>query len=155
MIQRVQTIFMLIVVVITAAIFFLPIAVFTNEAESFKLTLTGIDGSDAIKQTVNVNTIPLIISVVVGAIFSFINIFLYRKRLLQIKINRFAILLFSLYLALMYFLYIDKIKTLFTVDNTSLMLSAALPIVNIILLFLANVRIRRDDKLVKSADRLR
>ncbi len=155
MIQRVQSIYMMIVLIISILMFILPLATFNYEAETFQLFLTGIEGSENVEQVIQVNTMPIIAIASAIGLFALIGIFLYKKRLIQIRINRLNILLNTVFIALMYFLYIEEISESFKPEMVNSFVALIMPVVNIILLFLANKRIRKDENMVRAADRLR
>lgn len=84
-------------------------------------------------------------------------IFLFRNRPLQLKISRFAMLIETGLLVLLFF-YIDgAAQDYFTnsISYSSYEAGVFLPIVSVVGFFLANVFIMRDERLVRSAERLR
>ena len=101
------------------------------------------------------NTIPIYICIGVIITFIIISIGLFKKRKVQLKLNR---LIFLLTIGLLVFLYFeaDKAVELFNSGQNPLYKAsiyfavAALP-----LLFLANRGIKKDEDLVKSLDRIR
>jgi len=83
------------------------------------------------------------------AVLSLITIFLYKKRNLQIKISYLLLLL----LVLIYVLYI--ILDLQSLSLSEIGYTFAFPFISFILTYLAIGGIRKDEKLVRSLDRLR
>jgi membrane-associated HD superfamily phosphohydrolase len=97
---------------------------------------------------------PLCGLIIACLLIAFISIFFYKKRSLQIKLNVLNIILFVLiYVVETVYLFISKDKLPFT--DYSIQISSALPILNIILTYLAIRSIRADQNLVESLNRLR
>lgn len=94
---------------------------------------------------------------VTGAIagMSIVNIFLFKNRILQFRINIFSIILCLGYYALL------AMMTWFAVQRSAQPINwhptvyAAMPLVAMILLIMATKRILADEALVRSMDRLR
>ena len=140
MIQRIQTIWLL----LAAA------AAFSTLRFSF-YSGNRMDGTTKIFEYFNAqsNLLLLILTAGVG-LLAFISIFLFKNRKLQFRLTVIAIIVSLLNLAF-YFTGIRK----FVAGESNYDLTAILAIVVPILLFLAAKGIRKDDKLVKSLDRLR
>lgn len=89
----------------------------------------------------------------ISGFLAIIAIASFKKRRVQIKINYFNIII---NLVLMVFMVLHLLKT--SGEGTLLSkkgVELLIPVVIIILLFMANKHIGRDDKLVKSVDRFR
>lgn len=152
MIQRIQTVYLLIVTMLTGAVLFLPTADFYSLQEGvFELNYKGLIGENGTLITSTWN-ITLLMAVVL--LLSFISIFFYKKRILQIRIIIFNIVLMLGYYALLAY-WIFKIKGSLTDAEVSLSLIASFPLINIILSYLAVRAIGKDEALVRSLDRLR
>ncbi|MBO5975531.1 MAG: DUF4293 domain-containing protein [Paludibacteraceae bacterium] len=152
MIQRIQTVYLLIVTILTGAVLFLPTADFYSLQEGvFELNYKGLIGENGTLITSTWN-ITLLMAVVL--LLSFISIFFYKKRILQIRIIIFNIVLMLGYYALLAY-WIFKIKGSLTDAEVSLSLIASFPLINIILSYLAVRAIGKDEALVRSLDRLR
>ena len=139
MIQRIQSVWLL----LAAVCAFLTLKV------SF---YTGHLLDDAQKQLVSLNsttTIPIVITAVAVGIAALVSIFLYKDRKMQMKIG-FATFAASILLIFLYFSYVNSKYAEGTYDLTA-------PIVIVIPLFIlfAIRGIYKDQKLVKSVDRLR
>lgn len=152
MIQRIQTVYLLIVTMLTGAVLFLPTADFYSLQEGvFELNYKGLIGENGTLITSTWN-ITLLMAVVL--LLSFTSIFFYKKRILQIRIIIFNIVLMLGYYALLAY-WIFKIKGSLTDAEVSLSLIASFPLINIILSYLAVRAIGKDEALVRSLDRLR
>lgn len=128
MIQRIQTLYLLLCLVLTSVCVYFEVGA---EKHSWALT---------------------VIMCITG-IFEVLGIFLFRRRALQMRICTFCIiLLVGWYLALVAFAYImgDGL-----VGEYRPQLWASIPAINAILLYLAFRAILHDELLVRSLDRLR
>lgn len=160
MIQRVQTLYLFLVVILSAVMFFTPIGGFYNKTtlEVYDLTFMGVFLQDNM-QTVenNPSVMPvwgLSILTAVIPVIALISIFLYRKRVLQARFNVFNILLMVGYYALLFF-YIWIGKQKLHADESFLCVPSSFPLISIILSALAIRGILKDEALVRSLDRLR
>ena len=143
MIQRIQSIFLFLAAGASLGLFLLPFAS-TNEAQANSTLF-----ADA---TFNVqdNTIMMGIFALCGLLL-FVNIFLFNNRKLQMKVTLFSILLviagacFAVYSVTQ-----DAAMRLAEPDT-----GIALPVLALVFGFLAYRYINKDEKLVKSVDRLR
>lgn len=145
MIQRIQSVFLL----LTSITFFLQfVFYFATSDKSTPHFMTD--------KVYNVLDNPVLIGMtVLGGVVSLIAIFMFRNRPLQIRLGYFAIVLCIL-LPLVAFLLIYNEGTALvegTIINDGI--GAYLPIVGLITTILANRFINKDNKLVKSMDRLR
>lgn len=155
MIQRIQTLYMFLGVLVTAAIFIFPIASFGMvEGELFQYKLMDFDAlfkSGLARQELFT---PVIANWLTGLLLLF-NIFMYKNRKLQKRILMIIVVINLVTLGSAFYVadQIEGIKSI--AEQASYKIGIYLPLVNMILLVLANNAIRKDDKLVKSADRLR
>ena len=144
MLQRIQTIYLFIAVVLSGAIvYFLPLWINSN-GEVFYL--------NRFIQSEDWKMISMVVAFGLSAILSFISIFLYKKRKQQIGINRFNIVVnFYLLGIIVYHLLILPGESEISEKGIGLFL----PVLVIVFLVLANKSTLKDEKLVKSVDRLR
>ena len=156
MIQRKQTLFLLLAVIVCALCLFLPVGSVEPKgmgADSliYNLGVVMGDGGLAISTT----CIPLFVLLSVTAILSLVTIFLYRNRKVQMSICKNAMLLNALWV-LDYALILFGIIPIPEVEGkVNIEFAACLPIVSIILLAMAYKGVNDDEKLVKAADRIR
>ena len=149
MIQRKQSVYLLLAVIAIVCALCLPIGYFVDEATSlvFKpMGVTLVDGGQ-------LSTWGLFALLALGAIIPACTIFLFRNRRLQMRMIVFNVVLLVAY----FFVLLLFISTLKSDLNSSFQLNWALclPVVAIILNWLAFGAIRQDDQLVKAADRIR
>lgn len=140
MIQRIQTVFLLLTTV-TGVLFLMGDMIsFRNSGGG----LTSVDFQESIYLAALVILIPLI---------SFITIFLYKNRKLQLRLTSVAIVLNIILLAAIAFYYYHYTSTF----DAGIVLKPGLayPFLMLIFLYLSYRAIKKDDDLVKSYDRLR
>ncbi|MFK7749754.1 MAG: DUF4293 domain-containing protein [Kordia sp.] len=87
-----------------------------------------------------------------SAVFALITIFLFKNRKLQFVLNRFNILFHLILLGI--FAYRMLIVS-GEIEISEKGIGVVLPLISIVLLVLANRAIKKDEDLVKSVDRLR
>jgi hypothetical protein len=142
MIQRIQSVWLLLAAGCIVLLFKMPF---------YAATLAGVPT----ELTVGKSLTLFIIAVVLG-VLALVTIFLFKKRSNQKQLIWLGILGAILFVALMYFQTEDLLsKNVNAYANETFKLGAMFPILYIILMLMAYFAIRRDDKLVKSADRLR
>lgn len=145
MIQRIQSIFLLLSAATFGALFKLPFA--TGEASA-----TGYlaDGSfDAFDHPV------LLIATILGALLSVIALFLFRQRKNQIKAT-YGIMVIAIALPVAAFLILGQQTAAGSVNATlHQQVGLFLPGAAILFSLIAGYFIRKDEKLVQSMDRLR
>ncbi|MFO8086713.1 MAG: DUF4293 domain-containing protein [Bacteroidales bacterium] len=155
MLQRLQSLYMFLGVLVAIMMFFIPLASFgLIEGQELQLKFLVFDPflSYGIKKQTLLT--PVITNIIV-AVLLLINIFLYKNRKLQRRILMIIVVINLATLGTV-FLAADQISNLSQVGNKAIYeVGTYLPLVIMILLVLANNGIRKDDKLVKSADRLR
>lgn len=156
MIQRIQTVYLLLVVVLLIVAMCLPLGYFVADTPPMQYAFmpAGVDLGDTYQSSWGLLAILLLSTIV-----SLASIFLYKNRMLQIRMTVFnSMLLVGFYLAFVAFYMILKSDL-----NELLHLSASLrvhwalsfPLVAIVLNYLAIRAIGHDEVLVKAADRLR
>lgn len=164
MIQRIQSLYLVAVILICVSLFFLPIssriipanpAGGVAEGVSFKMDLTGISKYGGNRPVaVSSNYVLLALNVALGLLAMAI-IFMYSKRVLQMKLTRFGVILASAFIAVDFYFsdamgkeYGDQFKTMYLIGSY-------LYVLQIVFLLLALRAIKKDQDLVQSADRIR
>ncbi|MBQ6203682.1 MAG: DUF4293 domain-containing protein [Prevotella sp.] len=152
MIQRKQTIYLILAVIASVCCLCLPLATLEPagmgvSSQVFNLWVVDGNGNHVLQ------TWPLFVVLLLSASLAFVSIFMYKKRRQQAAVCTFNIFLLVLwYLLFGYFTYIKQDPT---ASTFSLDFPAGLPAVNIILNFMARMGIIADEKLVRSMDRIR
>ena len=147
MIQRVQTLFLLVAVASSVCMMLFPFVSYENLFNVFTLKVynqpfcgTWYYVAEALNALV--------------FILSLVCIFLYKKRMLQIKIANLLALLSAGLLAVLLFTDVVKVES-FLGGQKNVLWPSYLPIAGMFSAFLAGLFIKKDEKLVRSADRIR
>ena len=153
MIQRIQTLYLAIVVILTSALFYTKLATLATNDALYTMFYNGIfigdSNSGEPAGDVLAFTILLVISIIIGVI----TIFLYKRRLLQIRIASLNIGLQVGLTALIYFFAHNAGQELGAVYSFSY--SMVFPIISVVLLIMAIKAIGKDEALIRSMDRIR
>ena len=149
MIQRIQTIYLLIVTVLMAVCLLNPIgSIITGDNEISEFTNLYITLAEGVK---DYTPWALFVILLLVAVLAFVSIFLFKKRMLQIRLTIFSsVMLIGYYLALVAYIFMLAEETTFSASWT-----ICLPFAGIILNWLAIRGIGADEALVKAYDRLR
>jgi len=127
MIQRIQTLYLLIVTVLVSVMLFTPCAYFFKGNMVFRLTM------------------------ILAALLPLVAIILYKKRRLQVRLCMVEIILLLGVQAYVIF----SIFPLFASLSVRYIIPNVLPLFGVLFAWLALRAIRRDEALVRSADRIR
>jgi len=155
MLQRIQSIYLLFASLVIFALFLFPLAhnvYYAGMPATIKVTGVFLDAN--LKQVHMQTFTGLIIGTVVAGILPLILIFLYKNRKQQMMlcyVYIFVIIGYSYWMA-------ETVKSVtggFTMTTNNFGIGALLSSISIVLMIFAAKAIQRDEKLVKSADRLR
>jgi hypothetical protein len=154
MIQRIQSVYLFFAALATGLIFIFPFAEYALNNELFRLDV--VNFRSIATQQVMFNVIPLTLLVAITMLIALVTIFMYKNRMLQLRMGRLNIFLYLAMLGAIFF-YSDSAVDTLGRDGVAIhyQLGAMLPIIAIILTFLANRGIQKDEALVRSADRIR
>jgi hypothetical protein len=152
MIQRIQTIWLFLATLFTLLLLLIPIVTKQANGTDYWIVATGLYQKNNLGISKMESFLPLIIFTMVTALISLANIFNYTNRGLQKKLTMINVL-FILGLSFWIFQVARKIPG--GIENASYNLGAFFPLLAIIFLFLALRGINQDEKLIRSADRLR
>ena len=149
MIQRIQTLYLLAVVALGISLLWLPVVQLVTPADTdlqvWELSALGgapLQGLWGL--TLTTLLIPLL---------ALIDIFLFKKRLLQARLNIFTVLLCLGYYGVLA-IYIWQAKLALGVE-WHILPWASFPLVCLVLTLMATRRILKDEALVRAADRIR
>lgn len=153
MIQRIQTVFLLIATILLVLVATLPLVELLGTASEavYELGFKGLTSETADK--VVFNSLPLSILIALCLIVTVATIFLFKKRMIQIRLCIINIVLLVGLNGLM--LYYIREAQKFLHANASYSVIFIFPLVSAILTFLALRAIARDEALIRSLDRLR
>lgn len=154
MIQRIQTVFLLIATMLLIFVVSFPIAEFVRNTDQaiFELGFKGLIEESA-DGTIEFYTLPLSILIALCLAITVFTIFLYKKRIFQIRLSVANIVLLIGLQGLMY--YYVRAAQLALPASVSYKLFFIFPLVAAILVFLALRGVARDEALIRSLDRLR
>lgn len=150
MIQRIQTIYLLLVVILGTFLCFVAPVEF--------LLPNGIEYITLMPFT----KWPIAVISIAIPLLALVNIFLFKHRLLQARLNIMNVIIclgyyamLALYVAFVVKGYETVGEQVLTGANWYLNVWTAIPLVNIVLTMMATRRILKDEALVRAADRLR
>ena len=160
MIQRIQTLYLLLVVALGITLCFVPVVQFVTPENAEVVRAWELSAMGLIETTIN--DLPavelnglwgLLLASVIIPVLALVDIFLYNKRLLQARLNIFTIMLCLGYYGVLA-IYVYLAKLVIDVD-VYVMGWACLPLVCLVLTVMATRRILKDEAMVRAADRLR
>ncbi len=145
MIQRIQTVFLLLAAISFFLLFQFPFAV-SDIANPGFLEDKDFDIFD---------NIVLVVLTALGGLIALIAIFLYKNRPLQIRLSYLIIILGIILVLVAAVLFYNEAANIMDKVGISDGLGLFMPVLAFIFGFLAARFIRKDEKIVRSADRLR
>lgn len=151
MIQRIQTLYLAVVTLLMALSVFLPVATFTVGDAEYSLTGYAIKGASESEPTVWLGVL-----LTLAAILPLVTIFLFKRRTLQVRLCAVegVLLVGSLvFIGLYYWRGSDMFDV--AIDHQQFGWAAILPLISLVLVWLAGRAIFKDEVLVRSLDRIR
>lgn len=170
MIQRKQSVYLFLAAAILSVTYFLPLSAFIGETDSLVLYVYRVISlvPDSQVPLSPYFILPLFTLVSMVVLMSFLTIFLFKKRRLQLLLVRFMLLLLLVYIGVFFFYYVDVLSNLsggipnypngLTIPSTEIQIPTIVfivPLVSAVFLFMASRGIISDEKLVRSTERLR
>lgn len=151
MIQRKQTLFLILALIVTAVCLCMPVGLLEPQGMGLQTMIWNF-GTVVPDGGINFSNWPLFALLSVTVPLEICAIFLYHKRLLQAKLCSWSIV----FCLAWYVYYAFSVFNGFGSGYTfHVQFAACLPMVAVIALFLARKGIIHDEKLVKAADRIR
>jgi len=151
MIQRIQSVYLLIAAAFMLLFYMVPICVFVTDTFSYQFFSCHLTHPENLEPPVAL--MPLTLLPILSAIISLYSIFLYKKRKLQMRMGKINMLLiFTVFVIML--LYIYRIDALLA-GKVKIGFSGIFPLLAFIFIVMANKGIKHDDDLVRSADRIR
>jgi len=157
MIQRMQTIFLLVSLVAGVLLFFFPIISFTiNETSYHQLFLTCVldHTPDSPVFFKSLLTLPLIVCQALCLILTVVCIFSYKNRPKQMQLAKYPSMLYILLVIGIFLVYPNIFEKVGEIES-EFEFAAYFPLVSLLFLILAYRYIARDEALVRSSDRMR
>ena len=153
MLQRIQTVYLLVVVALTVTMLFLPLAVLQLGDQLFTFDATGVT-TMAEQPELIYPTWGLFVLGVIISLLAFLIIFLFKNRILQIRLCVFNSILMLGFYGLFAFFY-WSVKGQMESVSMSFKFALSFPLISLILNYLAIRNIGADEALLRSLDRLR
>lgn len=150
MIQRIQTLYLLAVVALGITLCFQPVLQFVSPQEAEELhvyELSALGGAPL------QGLWGLLLATALIPLLALVDIFLYKKRILQARLNIFTAMLCLGYYGVLA-IYVWQAKLALGTD-WHVLPWAAIPLVCLVLTLMATRSILKDEALVRAADRLR
>lgn len=150
MLQRIQTLYLLGVTILFVLVTFLPLSTLVTQSQELVFRTLGIYGQTGLMYS----TWGLFVLALAIAIISLFTVFLFRRRMMQIRFTVFnSCLILGFYALFGFFAWITPEKL--NAESLVVSLPLAFPIVALVFNWLAIRSIGADEALVRSLSRLR
>ena len=150
MIQRIQTVYLLAIVALGIALIWLPVVQFVTPEEASELQIWELSALGGVPLQ---GLWGLLLTTALIPLMAFVDIFLFKKRLLQARLNIFLAMLCIGYYGVLA-IYIWQAKLALGVD-WHILPWASFPLISFVLTLMATRRILKDEALIRAADRIR
>jgi len=153
MIQRIQTLFLLGVLILMTLMFFFPLAELIDSANNaYSFIYRGIPSlTEGEPMLFKAYPVAILLAVIVLNVL--VTIFSYKKRMRQIRLIVFNIFCMLGLVGLVYYNVNSQVESMHAIANYSLI--NAFPLVSIVLSYLAIRHIGKDEAMIRSMDRIR
>ncbi len=162
MIQRIQSVYLLLIAICQALLFTTALATFTGYDSSFNLSLMGFYKIGVAGHEMLLNSYALMAVNILIILLSVFIIFNFKNRKKQILFTAFNFLLICGFVVLMFYHYdnakslIDKAYNSSEAEiSTTFGIGMMLPLLSIVFNFMALRALKKDEELVKNANRIR
>jgi uncharacterized protein DUF4293 len=157
MIQRIQTIYLLVALAINAFVYSLTLATFNYHELSNVFSLFGLIDRETGEMLFENWLIPALS--ISSILVTLLAIFLFKRRNIQIKTAQLALFFQTAFVAAIFF-FVDQVSTKLAesanIDvDVNYESGSWLALFPLIFLFLAIKAIKKDEKMIRAADRLR
>lgn len=147
MIQRIQSVLLLDVVIVSVLLLIFPFVKYENLFNEFTLRVYNQPFCGTWYYLAEVLNLSILI-------LALVTIFMFKKRMLQFKLANLIALLSAGLLAVLLFTDVVFVES-FLGGEKKVLWPSYLPIVSMFSAFAAGIFIKKDEKLVRSADRIR
>ncbi len=152
MIQRIQTVFLIFAFAFQLAMVFIPVASFVlPDKKIIEFVISGLQ-SDSILNLESFSFFILLLFIF-NELMLFVIVFLYKNRTLQMKSCFINIILLVFFQLLLFFFIWDAGQVENVLTNYKVVM--AFPLLSAIFTYLAFRSIKKDEKLIRSIDRIR
>lgn len=152
MIQRVQTLYILLIVIFQSLLFFLPSLSFSSSNADISIQLTGF----RLNSLDSTTEVPYIFLIVLADIIcmSLVTILMFKNRMKQILFCKLlsGVIVAEIGVLVYYFIQLSGLPVSFDAGNS---LGIIIPPACLILSIMAMNKIKKDEELIKSVDRIR
>ena len=162
MIQRIQSILLLLSAIAMGLMLFFPlwqkVSIDPPEEarlDAFHLSYDVLSPATGSKQSILKNTFYIALLGSLSAVISLYSIFQYKNRLRQIQLGSLNSLLIGMTLGLLMYVVLKAETLLEPTRQGNYLLGFYLPLASLLCNFTANRFIKKDEKLIKSMDRIR
>jgi len=157
MIQRKQTLFLLFAALSLIALFLFPLASFIGDTDSLVLYIYQLQSlvPDQIPAFPSILVLVLAFMVFLMLLISVVSIFMYKNRKMQIFLVKTGIIISLLLIAAFFFYYVNELETITGAPAANYEVGTYLLLIPFVFFILALRGIVSDEKLIRSADRLR
>ncbi len=152
MIQRIQSLYLLVAAALMSLTLFMPIATFVVDGHTFELSAFAL-GCGEVSQS----TLWMGVMLVMATLLPLVVIFLFKRRTLQVRLCavEIVLLLGSLVMIGLYYWLTSRLFENLVVEHRQFGWGAPMPLVSLVLTALASRAIFKDEVLVRSLDRIR
>jgi len=161
MLQRIQSVYLAAVAAISIVLFFMPLGAITGVANPgsagnpdawlFKVPYTEIAGMAG--HRVDAGNYVLMVLNAVTCLLTIMAVFSFKDRKKQLQLCRISLIVLCLFTAGAFWIE-DRLRRE-SGGTLTYLFGSYLPVIQLILVYMAERAIRKDDELVRSADRLR
>ena len=165
MIQRIQTVFLVIVIAAMCGFCFSTVWVKVNEKTADEIILTptsmtyykGSAGNNALSNLSEAESslYHILILAAIVSLLAFVSILSFKKRVNQMKYGFVNTLLLVIIIALLFFQIMEGDKLVPHPSYGTYKIGFFLPVIALLFNVIANIYIKKDEDLVRSADRIR
>ena len=151
MIQRIQTLYLFAAAALMVTALLTPLAYFAAGADEYTLRAFSLSGSGMTQSTIYMGIVMALAAV------PLVNIFFFKRRMLQIRLCavELVLLLGSVAFIGIYYYLSTRMVSQAEFHTQGFRIAAVFPLVSLVLDYLAMRAIFKDELLVKSLDRIR
>lgn len=152
--QRIQSLYLGLAIILNLLIHVFSIATIEASGQHYEFTLWGLLSAET--SEILYSSYPLLGLNLISVLLSLVIIFMFKKRQLQIKLSQLNLFIQMGFVAALFFLVDAAIESLNLTDSAvNYELGAFISLVPLLFIYLAIRSIKKDEALVRAADRIR
>lgn len=155
MIQRKQTLFMVLSAILSGLLFVLPLASFDYSNYMMNLSILGVDNQIDATYFGSSYTWPLVVLTIFMALTPIFTALRYKHRQQQVKFSQLVMFFNVVFICLVLLYYVSDIQRTIVAEVVKYRIGIFIPLVNMVLEYFAIRGVKKDIELLKSIDRLR